>query len=262
MCPMCSNPGERRRPVAERHEQVRVLEHRFERVRRLGLVGEEKPAADGIDTLRGAFEIQRPDGHIDDVAPEVDEGAARIVPEMPVREMRSQRMVGPLRGRSEPEVIVERRRHGRRLGCRCLGLQSATSSRVHTRDASERAGLHQLDDAPVVGVVVVDVIAHLADALVFERRIGHHPAFGHAIAQRLLDEDVLARLERPHRRNRVPVIGRDDDDRIDLAIFEHAAEVAEGFRLVPADLLDLGDRAIEVIAIDVADGRDAGVGVL
>ena len=59
----------------------------------------------------------------------------------------------------------------------------------------------------------------------------------------------------------MPVVGRDDNDGVDLAIVEDAAKVAEGFRLVPAHFLDLGDRLIGMIAIDIADGGDAGVGV-
>ena len=87
------------------------------------------------------------------------------------------------------------------------------------------------------------------------------PPFGDAVAEGLLDEDVLARLERPHRGEGVPVVGRHDGDGVDLGIFEDAAEVAVGFRLVPARLLDDGDRAIDVRAIDVADRSDSHVRV-
>ena len=60
----------------------------------------------------------------------------------------------------------------------------------------------------------------------------------------------------------MPVIWRDDDYRIDLAIVEDAAKVAKGLRFLSADLLDLGDRSIEMVAIDVADCGDPGVGLL
>ena len=60
----------------------------------------------------------------------------------------------------------------------------------------------------------------------------------------------------------MPVIGRNDDDRIDLAIVEHPSKVAKGLRFLAANLLDLGDRSIKMVAIDVADCRDPGVGLL
>ena len=44
--------------------------------------------------------------------------------------------------------------------------------------------------------------------------------------ERLLDVDVLAGLAGHDGRQRVPVIGRADDDRVDVLAVEHAAEVA------------------------------------
>ena len=133
---------------------------------------------------------------------------------------------------------------------------------MHARDAPQLAGLHELDDAAIVGVVVVNVVAHLGDALVLQRGVRHHPPLADAVAEGLLDEHVLARLHRPDGRQGVPVIGRDDGDRVDFLVVQDAAEVAERLRLVPARLLDFGDRAIDVRAIDVADRADAHVGML
>ena len=39
------------------------------------------------------------------------------------------------------------------------------------------------DDTPVIVLVVVNVVAHLADAFVFQRGIHHHPAFGDVVAE-------------------------------------------------------------------------------
>ena len=103
-------------------------------------------------------------------------------------------------------------------------------------------------------LVVVNVVAHLADAFVFQRGIHHHPAFGDGL-RKILDEDVLARLERADRGERRGRIGRHDGDGVNLGIFEDATQVAVGFRLVRARLLDDVDRAIDVRAIDVADHR-------
>jgi hypothetical protein len=132
---------------------------------------------------------------------------------------------------------------------------------VRASDASEPAGLHELDHAPVVGQIVVNVVAHLGDSLVLQRGIRHHPSLGDAVAEGFFDEHVLPRFEGAHGGERMPVIGRDDRDGVDFGVFEDPAEVAEDLRLVPSCLLDLGDGAIGVRAIDVADRADPHVGM-
>src|SRR5687768_14396814 len=140
--------------------------------------------------------------------------------------VRAERIVLALRRRPEPEVVIElggaRRRVGRRVR-----LGAARLPDVHAGDPPELPGPYDLDDAPVVRQVVVNMVAHLADALVSRRRVRHRAPFRDAVTQRLLDEDVLSRLERTDGGNRVPVVRRDDHDRVDLAVFEEAAEIAE-----------------------------------
>ena len=57
------------------------------------------------------------------VAPEIDERAARIVPEIAIGEMRAQRVVRPLGRRAQPEFVIE---FGRRssVGWLAQGLQA------------------------------------------------------------------------------------------------------------------------------------------
>ena len=77
------------------------------------------------------MQVQSPIGNIRNVAPEVDEHAAGVIPEVAIVEMRPVRVVLALRRRTEPCLIVEprrRRRIGRRtqpLGLRRPGILSA-----------------------------------------------------------------------------------------------------------------------------------------
>ena len=68
--------------------------------------------------------------------------------------------------------------------------------------------------------------AHLDDAIVAARGVDHDAALADGERERLFDVDVLARLARHDRRQRVPVIGRADDHRVDVLAIEDAAEVA------------------------------------
>ena len=180
-------------------------------------------------------------------------------------------MIRPVRSRPQPEIVVQRRRYRCGPGGRApprpappARARAGASSRlpaVRASDAPQLSRLHELDHAAVVGQVVVDVVAHLGDALVLQRSVRHHAPLGDAVAEGLLDEHVLARFERAHGGERMPVIGRDDGDGVNLGVGQDAAEVAVDFRLVPARLLDLGHGAVGVGAIDVADRPDPHIGL-
>ena len=105
----------------------------------------------------------------------------------------------------------------------------------------------------------MDVVTHLADALVLERRVGHCAPFGDAVAERFLDEYVFAGLEGVNRRDRVPVVRSDDYDRVDFFQIEQAAVVTEVLRLWPARFFNCGRGAVEMAPVHVADGRDPNV---
>ena len=97
---------------------------------------------------------------------------------------------------------------------------------VHFGHVADRARLHPLHGlAPVVPRVAL--VAHLRDGLRRLPRLARQLArFVHRPAQRLLHVDVLAEIERGHRDRRVHVIGRRDDDRVDvLLLLEHQAVV-------------------------------------
>ena len=97
------------------------------------------------------------------------------------------------------------------------------------------------------------------DAVVPPRGLDHLPALDDVVADRLLDVDVLARLAGEDRHERVPVIGRGNRHRIDVAVVEHAAEVGLGLGAAAVLLLDEGQRVLEVALVDVHDVRDADV---
>src|SRR5206468_5584850 len=105
--------GERRGAEVEHQNQLRIFQKGFESVRRLGFIADEEAASHGGYATRG-LQIERPDGHIDNVAPEVYERSAGIVPELPKTEVATERMIGAQGRRSQPEIVVQLGRSGRR----------------------------------------------------------------------------------------------------------------------------------------------------
>ena len=77
--------------------------------------------------------------------------------------------------------------------------------------------------------------ADLDDLAVARLRLDHLAAFPHRVRRGLLDVDVLAGLQRPDRRERVPVIRGGDDDGVDVLVVEDAAHVLDEARLVVGD---------------------------
>ena len=121
-------------------------------------------------------------------------------------------------------------------------------------DLAQRAGLNHLHDAPVGGPVVVDVVAHLRDALVLVRRGHHGAAFADGIGERLLDEDVLAGAAGVDEGQRVPVVGRPHHDGVEFLALQQLAEIVERLGLAPLRFFDRGGGAIEVRLVQIADG--------
>ncbi len=97
------------------------------------------------------------------------------------------------------------------------------------RDLAELSGLEVL----VLGLQVVLagalLHAHLADAVVDARRLDDRRPFLDLQRQRLLDVDVLAGIQRVDGDAGVPVVGRGDQDRVDLLQLEQLAVVGESF---------------------------------
>ena len=143
---------------------------------------------------------------------------------------------------------------------------------VHFADGPEHAGGDQLVDAPRP-FHGMPLIAHLVDDLRLARRPREESRLLHGVRERLLHVHVLPRLHRDVRGDGVRMIGRGDDDRVDVPLLvEHRAEVVVllglgvGFlqlhRLRPRRRLPLrrpepaGELALDERVVDVADGDD------
>jgi hypothetical protein len=118
---------------------------------------------------------------------------------------------------------------------------------VHFAHRTDRARHEDLFDLPARGRRV-PLVAHLRRELrVFRGGLANEPRFPHVVRQRLLAVDVLAVRQRQIRGERVRVLGRRDDDRVEVAgRVEHAAQIGEGLRArkplgrgVERDLVDV-----------------------
>ncbi len=113
------------------------------------------------------------------------------------------------------------------------------------------AGLDQMRGAAALG-------ADLHDPLVLAGRGQHRLALGHVDADRLLDIDVGPRLDGRDHRQGMPVVGRGDQDDVQVLLLEHLAVVGVGARgllrglAVRDDLGGLGQHLL----VDVAQRND------
>ncbi len=105
--------------------------------------------------------------------------------------------------------------------------------------------------------------AHLHDPLVLAGRGQHGLALGHVDADRLLDINIGARLDGRDHRQGVPVVGRGDQDDVQVLLLEHLAVVGEGARSllrglpVGDDVGGLGQHLlVDVAQRDDLDRRD------
>ena len=127
--------------------------------------------------------------------------------------------------------------------------------------AGEFASHEEVDGGPLLG-------AHLEDALVLPDRGDELFALGDGIGQRFFEVDVLARFGRGDGVGRMPEVGRDDEDAVEVLAGQELAEIAVGgdaLRGVPAglegvDLLGQPLGVLEAVGIGVADGPDPGAG--
>ena len=146
------------------------------------------------------------------------------------------------RRRPAVHVPVEIARHRRR---RCVGPAAplahleAPCLDVDPLAVSQQAALHDLvreDVVPVPTRAESAEGAHLQHPAIAVHRVDERPAFADAARQRLLAQDVLARLGRRDADERVPVRRRGDGDQIDILAIQHAAKIGVDRPVVrPAD---------------------------
>jgi hypothetical protein len=84
----------------------------------------------------------------------------------------------------------------------------------------------------------------------------HCPTFGDRQAERLFDVDVFARLASVDGGQGMPVIGRRDDNGVDVLAIEQPAIVAVAVTRAAGGLFDLGLGDSQVFFVDVANGHD------
>ena len=170
-------------------------------------------------------------------------------------------MVGPPRRRAEPQVPIERVGHGRLLlrpldALRPIQRQLAAVRRpigpdVRLPHRADRAVLEPLGHQPVA-LEGHALVSHLRGDLMLPRGLGQGTGLIDRVGERLLAVDVLSALDGRHRDDRVVMIRRAHDDRVDpLLLVEHLAEV---FVFRGPRILVEGVR--RVAPIDVGQGHD------
>ncbi len=105
--------------------------------------------------------------------------------------------------------------------------------------------------------------ADLHDAVVLTRGVDHRLTLGHVNADRLLHVDIEPGFDGRDHRQGVPVVGRGDEDEIEVFFRQHltiiAIEARRLLRLLPRgdDLARLGEHfLVDVAERDDLDGRD------
>ena len=172
-------------------------------------------------------------------------------------------MVGPVRGRAEPDVPVERRGHGRDLAGRvdALGPDGPVGPAVDLGDVADGAAPDPLADeaGALAGVALV---AHLGHDVGLLGRLGQEAGLLDRMGQRFLDVDVLAQLDGGHGDDGVVVIGGRHGHGVDaLFLLQHAPEVAVLGRLLVHGLLGRLELLVAQepghgLVVDVAEGDD------
>ena len=178
-------------------------------------------------------------------------------------------MIAPVDvGRAEPEIPVQARGRGlRRWSASALRPDGPVRPRVHVAHRSDGPAADELHDAPAV-IPGVALIAHLRDKTgIVLREPLKDPALPHRPGKRLLNIDVQAALHRHLCGDGVVMIGRGDQNRLDvLSRIEHATVVGEplglvigGFQRFPVGAhasVPVKKRASDPLRVGVGEGDD------
>lgn len=126
---------------------------------------------------------------------------------------------------------------------------------AHHADLPDLAGADEL--ARLDGVRRRAAVgADLHDASGRARGVEHRATLADRVADRFLDKDVGAGLDRRDHGQRVPMVGRGDDDDLRLLLREQLAVIAMLTGLVGGDLRDAFARGRDLAGIDVAEPDD------
>ena len=170
------------------------------------------------------------------------------------------RVIGPILSRTEPQIPVQRRRDGRRVLGPCHDREIRPRIAAHGPVAP---GVHlpHRTDGPIRDPFVehpdlvggMALVAHLGLHLGRAGRLGQLAHLANRMGQRLLEVDVFAVLEAGHRDHVVRVVGRRDDDPVDVLVFlvQHDAEV-----FVLPGVRESVEHLGGVLVIDIAQGHE------
>ena len=125
-------------------------------------------------------------------------------------------------------------------------------------DAAEILGPDVLDRLPAI-LPAPALRAQLDYSVVFARRLDHLPAFPDAVRDRFLDIDVLAGLACQDGAERVPMVGRGDNDGVHIIVVEHPAEILHKLRTLAADAFYRRAPILQQAAVTVGQVRQLDI---
>ena len=135
-------------------------------------------------------------------------------------------MIGPVRGRAQPQIPVQRRRDRRRVGRPRAAAPVLAAPEIDPADLADDAGLDPLHKGLHLAGGV-ELRAHLGHDALLAGHFGELANLVDIMAQGLLAVDVLAHFDSHHRRHRVQVVRRRDRHSVDVLVLglQHLAEV-------------------------------------
>ena len=210
-----------------------VIQYRYLRVRCISVIIVAEPSAETDNSLGQFLLLQCPQCQVcfvySLVAKVAVSGFPNPVPVI-VQIFSAKRMQ---RRRSCPHIIIHRSRNRLRSVGFAYAVALSITQCMDVFDLAQIAGvdiIHQRDQADVRAVLR----SGLDDAFVFSRRIDRDPPFEDIVRDGFFDIDILTRLACHYSHQRVPVVRRRDDDRIDILIVEYMSKIRKCSRQIIA----------------------------
>ena len=154
-----------------------------------------------------------------------------------------------------PEVVIHRGRNGLRTGGLADARTAFVAKAASKLDLAEIA-FAQPRDGFDDGRARSALRARLDDAVVLARGVDELAAFPDFVRNRFLHIDILAGLDGPDGRERMPVVRRGDSDGIDIRVLQKFADVLVARHFLTAGIC-LVDFSIEDGAVDIAKRNEA-----
>ena len=202
--------------------------------------------------------VESPSGDVELMDALVAYFAAAIIPEPVPIVVEAVFVEGPLRGRAEPEVVMNALRH-RGVGIpadRFARFKAKASGHINLADTAvveEFYGVDYRGDGTVLETC-------LNDSIIFSGGFEYFPAFPDIVRAGLFDVNVFAGLTGPYCGEGVPMVGRGDSYRIYIFVIKCPAEVIFRRRREILDFADLLYTLCEKIFVNVNESFDTNVG--